>query len=180
MRCDNSYVICSKQLDPLNLEKINMAGKPVATVGSNHVCPMCSGTVPHVGGPVVQGEANVMFNSKPAATLGSMCTCVGPPDAIAQGNPTVLINGKPVACMGDMTTHGGVVVSGEANILIGTATPEQPTVFAPAEMNDFPEITIIDRIKSVAVGQGKNLKEAEEKQEDVKKQGYLVQVNFSA
>ncbi|OED34893.1 hypothetical protein AB832_06735 [Flavobacteriaceae bacterium (ex Bugula neritina AB1)] len=157
-----------------------MAGKPAATVGSNHTCPMCSGTIPHVGGPIVQGEATVLFNNKPAATLVSMCTCVGPPDTIAQGNPTVFINGKPAACVGDMTAHGGIIVSGEATILIGTKTPEQPTTITPAEMNDFPEITTIDKIKSIAVGQGKNLKEAQEKQKEVKKYGYLLQVNFSA
>src|SRR5690554_19240 len=29
-----------------------MAGKPVATIGSMHVCPMVTGYIPHVGGPV--------------------------------------------------------------------------------------------------------------------------------
>ena len=42
-----------------------MAGKAIATVGSMHVCPMCSGTVPHVGGPIIGPEApNVLVNNK--------------------------------------------------------------------------------------------------------------------
>lgn len=45
-----------------------MAGKPVATIGSMHVCPMISGTVPHVGGPVTgPGAPNVLINGQPVA-----------------------------------------------------------------------------------------------------------------
>lgn len=69
-----------------------MAGKPVATVGSNHTCPMCSGTTPHVGGPITQGITGVTINGKPVATIGSICTCAGSPDTIVTGNPFVLIN----------------------------------------------------------------------------------------
>ncbi|PID68243.1 MAG: hypothetical protein CR968_02510 [Flavobacteriia bacterium] len=123
-----------------------MGGKPAVTLGSNHICPMCSGTVPHVGGPVAQGEANVLFNGKPVATMGSMCTCVGPPDMVAQGNPSVLINGKPISTVGDMTAHGGVIVSGEANIIIGSATPEPPSVTPPVQKIPFPKITLTNRI----------------------------------
>jgi uncharacterized Zn-binding protein involved in type VI secretion len=123
-----------------------MAGKPAATVGSNHTCPMCSGTTPHVGGPITQGEPNVLFNGKPVATMGSMCTCVGPPDMVVQGNPTVLINGKAVACVGDMTAHGGVIASGEANIIIGSKTPEPPTAIMPIKKIPFPKITLTNRV----------------------------------
>lgn len=123
-----------------------MAGKPAATVGSNHTCPMCSGTTPHVGGPVTQGESNVLFNGKPVATMGSMCTCVGPPDTIVQGNPTVLVNGKPIACVGDMTAHGGVIVSGSPNIIIGSKTSKPPTVIQPIKKIPFPKITFTNRV----------------------------------
>ena len=34
-------------------------GKPAATIGHMHVCPKTTGTVPHVGGPVVIGSTNV-------------------------------------------------------------------------------------------------------------------------
>ncbi|MCA1745687.1 MAG: PAAR domain-containing protein [Bacteroidales bacterium] len=55
------------------LKKV-MAGKPIAIVGSMHVCPMCSGIVPHVGGPISgPGSPNVFINGKPAALMGDMC-----------------------------------------------------------------------------------------------------------
>ncbi len=122
-----------------------MAGKPAATVGSNHICPMCSGTVPHVGGPITQGEPTVLFNGKPVATIGSMCTCVGPPDTIVQGNPTVLINGKAITCVGDMSAHGGAIVSGEANIIIGSGG-SSPTRIMPIKKIPFPKITFTNRV----------------------------------
>ncbi|WP_320244164.1 MULTISPECIES: PAAR domain-containing protein [unclassified Tenacibaculum] len=137
---------------------------PVATVGSMHVCPMCSGTVPHVGGPIAQGEANVLANGKPVATIGSICTCVGPPDTIAQGFPNILINGKPVACLGDLTAHGGTITAGEANIIVGSAAPV-PSVNMPVNKIPFPKISIVDRL-----AHNSKIKEAEENQEKLKEE----------
>ncbi|MBU2950778.1 PAAR domain-containing protein [Tamlana agarivorans] len=155
-----------------------MSGKPAATLGSHHTCPMCSGTTPHVGGPIIKGEVNVLFNGKPVATMGSMCTCNGGPDTVITGNPSVLVNGKPIACLGDSTAHGGVIVTGEPNIMVGSSA-SKPTEAMPAEKIPFPKITTVDRIKSVVIGQGENLKEAREKQEEAKKHGYLIQIDFS-
>lgn len=147
-----------------------MAGKPAATIGSNHTCPMCSGTTPHVGGPVTQGSPNVFINGKPVARMGDMCTCIGPPDVIATGNPTVLINGIPIATVGDMTAHGGIIISGENNVIIGSNTPEPPKAVMPKELIPFPEIKIIDRVKASVIGQGEQLKTAEKNQDELKDQ----------
>lgn len=147
-----------------------MAGKPVATVGSNHTCPMCSGTTPHVGGPITQGITGVTINGKPVATIGSICTCAGSPDTIVTGNPFVLINGVPIACVGDMTAHGGIIISGEAGVTISSVTPDAPKAIMPKELIPFPEIKIIDRIKASVIGQGKNLKKAETNQQKLKDQ----------
>ena len=155
-----------------------MAGKPVATVGSNHVCPMCSGTVPHVGGPVTLGETNILINNKPVATQGSMCTCAGPPDTIIQGNPSVLFNGKPVACLGDMTAHGGSIVVGEVNVTIG-ASSNSNSNSQPKEKIPFPKINAINRIQASVVGQNESIKQAEKNQEEAKKHGYLINADFS-
>jgi uncharacterized Zn-binding protein involved in type VI secretion len=65
------------------------------------------------------GIVTVLIEGKPAATVGNMCTCVGPPDVITQGSATVLINGQPAARMGDMTAHGGQIIAGAATVLIG-------------------------------------------------------------
>jgi uncharacterized Zn-binding protein involved in type VI secretion len=55
----------------------------------------------------------------PAAVIGDIAICVGPPDTIVQGSATVLIGGKPAARMGDSTAHGGSIVLGEMTVLIG-------------------------------------------------------------
>ena len=90
-----------------------------ARVGDMHVCPMVTGVVPHVGGPIVLGSPTVMIGGMPAARVGDTVTCVGPPDVIAMGSFTVMICGMPAARMGDMTVHGGVIVLGCPTVLIG-------------------------------------------------------------
>lgn len=94
-------------------------GAPAARIGDFHACPMVTGTVPHVGGPIVAGAATVIIAGVPAARVGDMCTCVGPPDTIAAGSSTVLIEGMPAARLGDSTSHGGIIVLGASNVLIG-------------------------------------------------------------
>lgn len=85
-----------------------------------HVCPMVTGVVPHVGGPIASpGVPTVMIGGLPAAVVGDMCVCVGPPDAIAKGSATVVIGYKPAARMGDMTVHGGSIVMGCPTVIIG-------------------------------------------------------------
>jgi uncharacterized Zn-binding protein involved in type VI secretion len=75
--------------------------------------------VPHVGGPIVSpGAPTVLIGGLPAARVGDMCVCVGPPDVIALGSFTVLIGGQPAARMGDMTAHGGAIVVGCPTVLI--------------------------------------------------------------
>lgn len=85
-----------------------------------HTCPMLTGTVPHVGGPVVgPGAPNVLINGLPAARVGDMCVCTGPPDTILVGSGNVMIGGSPAARVGDSTAHGGVIVAGSATVMIG-------------------------------------------------------------
>ncbi len=88
-----------------------------------HVCPMQTPgfpPVPHVGGPVIgPGISTVLIGNMPAAVVGDQCVCVGPPDSIAQGSMTVTIGGKPAARMGDSTQHGGSIVFGCPNVMIG-------------------------------------------------------------
>ncbi|WP_394251154.1 PAAR domain-containing protein [Vibrio profundi] len=88
-----------------------------------HVCPMQTPAVPpvpHVGGPITgPGAPTVLIGNMPAATMGDMCVCVGPPDSIIKGSATVLINSKPAARMGDTTSHGGSIVLGMPTVMIG-------------------------------------------------------------
>jgi len=55
----------------------------------------------------------------PQARVGDMLVCVGPPDIIAKGSPTVLVGGMMAARMGDLTAHGGVIVMGFPQVMIG-------------------------------------------------------------
>jgi uncharacterized Zn-binding protein involved in type VI secretion len=85
-----------------------------------HVCPMITGIVPHVGGPVMgPGAATVLTCYLPQAQATNMCLCVGPLDVIAMGSPTVLAGGLPAARMGDPTAHGGVIILGAPTVIIG-------------------------------------------------------------
>ena len=62
-------------------------GQPAARITDMHVCPMVTGTVPHVGGPILPpGEPTVLIGGMPAAVLGDMATCTGPPDSIIAGS----------------------------------------------------------------------------------------------
>lgn len=98
-------------------------GNPAARLTDMHVCPMSTpGTppIPHVGGPVIgPGTPTVLIGGLPAACVGDMLICVGPPDSIAAGSATVMIGGKPAARMGDSTAHGGSIVLGCPTVLIG-------------------------------------------------------------
>lgn len=94
--------------------------QPAARLTDMHTCPMVTGIVPHVGGPILgPGAPTVLIAGLPAAVLGDSATCVGPPDTIIKGSATVLIGGKPAARMGDSTAHGGVIVLGAPTVLIG-------------------------------------------------------------
>lgn len=111
-------------------------GKPAARLTDMHTCPMVTPGVPpipHVGGPISgPGCPTVLIAGMPAARVGDMAVCVGPPDVIALGSFTVLIGGQPAARMGDMTGHGGSIVLGAPNVLIGDAGTASPSPGAPA------------------------------------------------
>ncbi len=96
---------------------------PAARIGDMHTCPMQTpGTppIPHVGGPISgPGVPTVLIAGMPAAVVGDMAICVGPPDTISKGSGTVLIGGKPAARVGDQTAHGGVIMVGAPTVLIG-------------------------------------------------------------
>lgn len=93
---------------------------PAARVGDMHTCPLVTGVVPHVGGPVLPpGAPTVLIAGMPAAVVGSMCVCTGPPDSIVKGSATVMIGGMPAARMGDSTAHGGVIILGAPTVIIG-------------------------------------------------------------
>lgn len=95
---------------------------PAARVSDMHTCPMVTGVVPHVGGPILPPCAvTVITGGMPQARVGDMLVCVGPPDVIAKGSASVVVSGMPAARMGDNTAHGGVIVIGFPTVIIGDA-----------------------------------------------------------
>lgn len=159
---------------------------PAATVGSMHVCPMLnpgSPPPPHVGGPVSgSGVPTVLIGGKPAAVMGDMCTCAGPPDTIVMGEATVLIGGKPAATVGSSTAHGGTITVGEPTVLIGTGAGAK-TAITPLQEIPFPKISPVLKAMAAITGRRKQLNNAIAKQEalkeEAKKHGYLEDFSFS-
>ena len=98
-------------------------GMPASRITDMHVCPMVTPGVPpipHVGGPILPpGAVTVLIGGLPAARVGDMAVCVGPPDVIALGSFTVLTMSMPQARIGDMTAHGGSIVLGLPTALVG-------------------------------------------------------------
>jgi uncharacterized Zn-binding protein involved in type VI secretion len=93
---------------------------PAARITDMHTCPMVTGVVPHVGGPIIPPCCpTVLIGFLPAARVTDLLTCVGPPDVIVKGSSTVMIGFLPAARIGDQTVHGGVIVTGCPTVIIG-------------------------------------------------------------
>ena len=96
---------------------------PAARLTDLHVCPMVTPglpPIPHVGGPIVgPGVPTGLIGGLPAAVVGDMAVCVGPPDTIVKGSATVMIGRKPAARLGDTTAHGGSIALGLPTVMIG-------------------------------------------------------------
>jgi uncharacterized Zn-binding protein involved in type VI secretion len=96
---------------------------PAARLTDLHVCPMQTPGVPpipHVGGPIVgPGAPTVLIGGLPAAKVGDIAVCVGPPDSIVAGSSTVTVAGAPAARIGDACAHGGKVAAGFPTVIIG-------------------------------------------------------------
>ena len=65
---------------------------PAARITDMHTCPMQTPglpPIPHAGGPVIgPGAPTVLIGKLPAAVMGDMCICTGPPDSIIKGSAT--------------------------------------------------------------------------------------------
>jgi uncharacterized Zn-binding protein involved in type VI secretion len=71
---------------------VSIEGRPAWRVGiDQHICPLVTGTQPHVGGTVATGSATVFINGHPAARLGDRVIEPVGPNTIATGAVTVMI-----------------------------------------------------------------------------------------
>ena len=94
---------------------------PAALIGDQHVCPMVTGVVPHVGGPITgPGCPTVFISGTPAVIEGDMMVCSGPTDTLLLGSMTVFAGGVPIGRVGDLCEHGGTITGpGSPTVLIG-------------------------------------------------------------
>lgn len=92
---------------------------PAARILDMHTCPLVNGIVPHVGGPIFTGAWQVLTCFMPQARVTDKLVCVGPVDMVAKGSLTVNVANMPAARLGDFTVHGGVIVSGAPQVMIG-------------------------------------------------------------
>jgi uncharacterized Zn-binding protein involved in type VI secretion len=94
-------------------------GMPAARITDMHTCPIVTGLVPHVGGPIITGMPTVLTGGLPQARVTDEAICTGPVDVIIKGSATVLVGGQMAARIGDLTMHGGVIITGLPTVLIG-------------------------------------------------------------
>lgn len=104
-----------------------MSGKPAARLSDPTTCP-----VPGHGTPPIQsGSPDVHINGLPAARLGDLASC-GQTISGAY-SATVFINGRNAATVGSTLSHGGVIIGGSGDVLIGDTFVAAPFI-APATL----------------------------------------------
>ncbi|MBR0652162.1 hypothetical protein GXW78_21080 [Roseomonas terrae] len=135
-----------------------MVGFPASRLLDLHVCPMFTGPVPHVGGPVLPPcMVTVLTGKRPQARISDMAVCVGPPDVIVAGAATVLVGGLPAARILDSTAHGGILVLGEFTVLIGGPAFKLPPNIKLEGSPSFQQKTIRDLYMLSTTPTGKQL-----------------------
>src|SRR5262249_31044366 len=93
---------------------------PAARITDMHTCPMVTGLVPHVGGPIIPPGCPTVVTCRPPPARGTpMLICTGPTDVIVKGSMSVIVCGQQAARIGDLTAHGGVIVTGCPTVIIG-------------------------------------------------------------
>ncbi|OYQ16422.1 hypothetical protein B7L09_17070 [Pseudomonas mandelii] len=100
-----------------------MSGKPAARLTDPTTCPLPG----HGTNPIASGSPDVFFNGLAAARVSDKCTC----GQVLNGgfSSTVFINGLNAMTLDSTTSHGGVVIGGSGNVIIGRS--HTPTPFIP-------------------------------------------------
>ena len=137
-----------------------IGGMPAARITDMHVCPMVTGVVPHVGGPILPpGVPTVLIGGLPAACMGDMVTCVGPPDTIIMGCMTVLIGAGGGGGGGGGAGFGGAAA---ANTSAKTALTEN--LEASTKEEHWLEYEFVDKAGNPISGIHYKLKDTEGKE----------------
>jgi len=86
-------------------------GKPAATLGDKHVCPLHG----HSPSTIISGSGLLTVNGKPTACIGDKVGCGA---TIIEGAPVAMAGGQLVAFLGSKTSHGGTIVSGDSALML--------------------------------------------------------------
>ncbi|UTW06397.1 PAAR domain-containing protein [Pseudomonas benzenivorans] len=96
--------------------------KPASRLSDLNACPIPG----HGTNPTTSGSPDVLINTLPTLPtlrVGDSTACG---DAVAEGIGSILVNGKPIAFLGSATSHGGVIVTGSGDVLVGTQSGSAP------------------------------------------------------
>ena len=120
-----------------------MSGRPAARLTDPTTCPLPG----HGTNPIASGSPNVFFNGLAAARVSDKCTCG---QTLNGGfSSTVFINGLNAMTLDSTTSHGGVVIGGSGNVIIGSSHTPAPFI---------PPLPIIGQplveFKAVSAGNG--------------------------
>lgn len=131
-----------------------MSGKPAARVTDPTTCPLPG----HGTNPIASGSPDVFFNGLAAARVSDKCTCG---QALSGDfSSTVFINGLNAMTLDGTTSHGGVIIGGSGNVIIGSTHSPAPFI---------PPLPIIGQpvveFKAVSAGNG----------EPIAEQGYEIE-----
>jgi hypothetical protein len=102
--------------------------------------------IPHVGGPITLGSTGVFIGKKPAARMGDMAVCVGPPSTIILGCMTVLIGevgGGGGGAGGGAGAGAGGGSGALGSITSATIAGKDPQVDEPED--HYLDITFLDK-----------------------------------
>jgi uncharacterized Zn-binding protein involved in type VI secretion len=120
-----------------------MSGKPAARLTDPTTCPLPG----HGTNPIASGSPDVFFNGLAAARVSDKCTCG---QTLNGGfSSTVFINGLNAMTLDSTSSHGGVVIGGSGNVIIGSSHTPAPFI---------PPLPIIGQplveFKAVSAGNG--------------------------
>ena len=128
-----------------------MAAKPAARMSDMHVCPLTTGTVPHVGGVILTGSTTVIIGGLPAARIDDTCMCMGAVDYVANGSLSVFIDSKPAARFTDTCFHGGFISAGCPTVLFGDPTTNYWTIAGILSVLCPKDKKLVERIRNKEV-----------------------------
>jgi uncharacterized Zn-binding protein involved in type VI secretion len=119
---------------------------PVARVDDTTACPLVAPNT-HTGGPLANATpVHLHANGRPVIRLGDYAQCVlpAPRDVVFSGAATFTVCGLPVAHVGSAMVHGGTIVTGSPDFMVGGPSFALPANLVFAGSPEFQNAAILD------------------------------------